>query len=269
MTARDRARLSNLVRVEQTREALSSKRTAQLETYGGDGYRVNTLGAAGAIPGRTRSTTSRGSIGEPLDILSGNLGARLSGATDQELGEALREIQRMIQVIANRRGILLYQGSDDNPNDDPNDAANDGENRAFQRFDNQLVYTGNRSTSGALYCHLPAITTEDEESPEVFVPVAMEVEINGDIPSPSVNEVYSVRARATYRMIVVSLYVQEDGSTGALLRSQGSTTVVVGSLTMQLNVAIGTIVDIGDSLTLTATATDGTRGKFTVGCRKI
>lgn len=266
MTARDRARLSNLVRIEEATLARNS--TRRPETYGGEGYRVKPLGAAGAIPGRTRSTTAQASIGEPLDVLSANPGI-LGGVNDQELGEALREIQRTIQVIANRRGILLYQGGDDNPGNDPNDATNDGENRAFQRYDNQLVYTGDRDTSGALYCHLPAITAEGEESPEVFVPVAMEVEINGDIPSPSVNEVYSVRARATYRMVVTSLYVEEDGSAGALAQAQGGTTAVSGSLTMQLNTAIGAIVDVGDSLTLTATTTDGGRAKFTVGCRKV
>ncbi|EKU99770.1 hypothetical protein Lepto7375DRAFT_1841 [Leptolyngbya sp. PCC 7375] len=162
MTARDRARTSNLARRQDTREALELRRLNQRDpTYGGDGYRVRTLGAAGSIPGRTRSKTSRGSIGEPLDLLGAGLGS-LDAASDQEIRAVLRDLQLMIQAVANRRGILLFKGDETNPDNDPNDEANDGENRAYQRYDNQLLYTGDRLAPGKLFVHAQATTTEPE-----------------------------------------------------------------------------------------------------------
>lgn len=271
MTARDRAKLSNLARRQDTREALELRRLNQrAPTYGGDGYRVRTLGAAGSIPGRTRSKTSRGSVGEPLDLLGGGLGSRIDSASDQELRDILRDMQQMIQAISNRRGILLYQGDETtNPNDDPNDAANDGEGRAFQRYDNQLVYTGSRDRIGALYCHLPAITTDGEEQPEVFVPVQAQEDLTGYIEAPTAGFAYPLVAYAEYKTKITSLYAKVGSILVGRIAIQGSGDLVIGDVTITINKAIGSLLDVGEELTLSSSDTSGNDLRFTVGMLRI
>ncbi|EKU98079.1 hypothetical protein Lepto7375DRAFT_7340 [Leptolyngbya sp. PCC 7375] len=183
MTARDRARTSNLARRQDTREALELRRLNQRDpTYGGDGYRVRTLGAAGSIPGRTRSKTSRGSIGEPLDLLSGGLGSRIDAASDQELRDMLRDMQQMIQAISNRRGVLFFKGDGTNPENNPNGVDNDGINRAFQRYDNQLLYTGDRLAPGKLFVHAQATATDPETWLEIETGGGIEINFSEDEP---------------------------------------------------------------------------------------
>lgn len=271
MTARDRARTSNLARLQDTREALELRRLSQRDpTYGGDGYRVRTLGAAGPIPGRSRSKTSRGSVGEPLDLLGGELGSGIDAASDQEIRAMLRDLQLMIQAVANRRGILLYQGDETtNPNDDPNDAANDGEGRAYQRYDNQLLYTGGRDRSGALYCHLPAITTDGEEQPEAFVPIQAQEDLTGYIESPTSGFAYPLVGYAEYRSKITSIYAKVGANPGERDDTEGFNEFNLSGAILTLNKTIGSVLDVGEELTLSSSDTGGNDLRFTVGMIRV
>lgn len=159
MTATDRVAQIVGDRWRKTRER--RERVAELpptELYAGN--RTNKrIGADGGVLGADRPKQSSSSIGESLE--AGRDARTL--ANDQALRAAIAEIYQEIQEVANRRGALFFQGGATNPTNDPNDDANGGVNRAYQRFDNQLLYNGDRTTPGNLWVHAQATATESEE----------------------------------------------------------------------------------------------------------
>ena len=249
-------------------QRLQAKQFASL--YGGNG-KLKPLGANAAIPSRSRVTRSKRSIGEPTESAQGLL-SRLGDPdlTEEQFRESVKALHEVIQEYANRRGILLYDGGATNPTDDPNDLVNEGENRAYQLYDQQLIYTGSRTRSGALWVHQPAILDDDDQvvSEDEFIQVQGTVEIGGDIPVPIQGQIYSLRSRASYRLKVISFYLEEEGSAGNFVTTDAATTATSGSATMTWNSGINSIIEVGDKFTMTATATDNTKIEFTVGLER-
>ncbi|MEM9805862.1 MAG: hypothetical protein AAF959_11325 [Cyanobacteria bacterium P01_D01_bin.56] len=215
------------------------------------------------IPGDSNGSA----VGEPVAISQGLVQQLRGNARTTADRALLQRLEQQLRVIANRRGVLVFQGDGTNAIDDPNDAANSGDNRAYQDYDRQLVITGNPSTAGegALYRHVPG----GIGVPEQFIPVAMEIAASADDFAPEQGRVYNLRARATYRMVVTSIFIKEEGEAGTYVDTDAATQATSGSLTVTLNTAIGAVVEIGSAFTMTATATDGTAFTFEVGGRRI
>ena len=250
---------------EDARQALIRRAERPLdELYVGD-RRTRRIGGSGGSLGRSRPKRIRRSIGESIDTL---LSGDDTQVTNRELGRIIEDITQALQEVANRRGILLFQGDDTNPDDDPNDAANEGENRAYQLYDNQLVYTGDRTRQGALYCHRPAIETETESQPEVFIPVQAQEDLSGFIEIPSVAVTYPLIPYAEYKTKITSLYVEVGASSGRIAIN-GTASIVVNNVTVSLNKSIGAVLDVAQELTLSTTDTGGASLSFTVGMIRI
>ncbi len=163
MAALDRARRSIEQRWDQTRQALTSKLQVPADEIYSGNRTTKRVGATGGSVGRDRPKRVNRSIGEAtarqLEVVDNDI---------DQLTNVITSIITQIRRIANRRGILLFQGDPTtNSENDPNDEANDGEDRAYQEFDNQLLYTGTRQADGKLYVHFEATETE----PEVWVEV--------------------------------------------------------------------------------------------------
>ena len=234
------------------------------ELYAGD-RKFRRIGGSGGSLGRSRPKRIRRSLGESVDSLLSDDNTQV---TDRELGRIIKDITQALQEVANRRGILLFEGDETNPDDDPNDTANEGENRAYQRYDNQLVYTGDRDRNGVLYCHLPAIETDSESQPEVFIPVQAQEDLSGFIAVPNAAVTYPLIAYAEYKTKITSLYARVGSSSGRIA-IDGAASIVVNNATVSLNKSIGAVLDVAQELTLSTSDTGGSSLSFTVGMIRI
>lgn len=266
MDARDLARLLLEARRENSLKRLEQRQFKPLPvTYGGTNS-LKELGATGPVPAANRQQRTNLSIGEPIAAAQGLLES-FGDIDNQELRGRLERLIQIIQEAANRRGILLYQGDEStNPNDDPNDEANNRDGRAYQQYDNQLVYTGDRERSGALYCHIPATAIE----PETFIPVAMADESNGQNDAPVQGQVICIISSATYKSVLTKLLVKEVGGAGvASTVTKGTNLVVMGGTTISLSSSIGDAIDVNESLELTVNNTDNTRFAWTISYMRV
>lgn len=250
-SAKDRIRQqtdARLVRIQQ-RSAINQAVTSPT-IYAGDGQ-VSQLGQ-NAVPVRGQGAQSY-SIGEPVAIAQGILGGLGAAESDQDFLTQLQELTFQVQRIATRRGIQLFTG-------DPNDEDNNGENRAFQLFDQQLLYTGSETDSGGLYYHQIATDTQEDK----WVPVAMVEDISWVIPVPEQGKVYAPLPRAKYRTQVTSIFLYVNGASTEV-ETDGANSVTVGSTTITISTPIGSNINAGDRFTVTATATDETELEFVIG----
>lgn len=234
MTARDKALEATTNRRARALDALTRPTLQVPEIYAGD-RKTRRVGAAGGSLGRSRPKRINRSIGEPADSLA----QRLNEASDEQFRAEVRRILAELREVANRRGILLFQGDETNTIDDPNDEANDGENRAYQQYDKQLLVTGDPDDNGegGIYQHIPGTATE----PERWVPVAMAEDINWTIPSPTDGEEYGVVPRAQYRSRITNLYVRLADGTDGFTETDGVSALSVGNpaVTVQMTIPIG------------------------------
>lgn len=260
MVLRDAARATIEARREQTRQLLvNRRRLSRSAVYAGQNQ-LQSLGGE-PVPARNRQRKTSLSRREPISAVQGLIAELGDTGVSSELFEAtVQKLREEFQRIANRRGVLLFQGDVTNPGNDPNDIANGGNDRAYQRFDNQLLYTGTRTEAGDLYVHLEANATE----PEIWQKVQANEELNGYIESPSQGQVYPIIPSAFYDSTVASIHIRA-GADSTTVTADGVNTAVAGSTTVQLNYAVGATVATGDRVTLTPTATDGTALEFTIG----
>ncbi|ESA38445.1 hypothetical protein N836_31385 [Leptolyngbya sp. Heron Island J] len=267
MAAIDRVLEATKQRRQATLQLITQRSDLPVEEiYAGD-RRFRQVGATGGYLGRNRPKRISRSIGESVDsLLSGESG----DVDDQELRRIVDDLSQALRVVANRRGILLYQGDEaTNPNDDPNDEDNEGENRAYQQYDNQLVATGSEPREGALYRHVPATATE----PEKFVPVAMHEDQHGQIQSPTVSQTICVITGAEYRSKITKFSLKLVGGATVTTRVDDDTNLTVGTspdeTTVTFSQGIGTVIDKDQSLEFTVTATNGSAIAWSVGYTKI
>lgn len=251
MDARDLARLSIETRRDDTLKTFEARLAKSLSsTYGGINS-IKELGAAGAVPAANRQKSSNLSVGEPIGTAQRLLESASTSANEQELRELIDQVLQILREDSNRRGILLYQGDEtNNPNNDPNDADNDGEGRAYQLYDRQLVYTGTKDRSGALYYHQPAIGGVDDE----FIPAAAVEELLGEIDVPELSRAYNLCLSARYDSKIISYSLEAAGAAKLETSVDGTTEVTSGNTTVQFNVAVGGVLGKGQRLTLTPTA---------------